>query len=1791
MKISRSLILFFGIFLAWIGSIFAGCDWWFSFSTNCEVKPVYCQNGECSITSWVDATTQAIWGQISTKPISQYAQDIITYLISFISLVAVIYIIYAGFTLMIGAGDEEKMKKTKNIILYVILGVILIWLSFGIVKWVIALVKPGSVTSIEHIKTSIWRIFLPETRAAYSENSSDTFKEYQSHIKVALENLEAELRVNWSVSVANLQNIKSLVQAWYDRLPDNSDFTTINSTAKRAVDMYIDIAIGNPKSTQKVGDAISKTSAFITGVKIGQISGNISATPGEWNAPLSVSFLATDVIDPSWTTPWTSNYIWWIRENGWVRRELWRWPSLMYTFTQEWTFTINLDVISWSRNSKGKTDVLPLSISKSISVKPKLGEIILLVNGVNVSNIDSIKINPTLGKMGIILDATASRAIGNGNIIKTFWKFGNGNEMTYDGKPIVERQVYGNQGTYPLELQIETNDGKKVTKKLQIIARDPSAVIQMEDAPVHVGQAIHVSALSYFTSTNNTNVEYSWQIQDDNNQKVLKSAAGKTLDYTFWAIGKYIITLNARSANGNIDSDSRTIVVESREPIVNLETPTPLSKERPNTIVFNASKSYDPDTKSDNGLIYSWSIDDKKVDLSNQTENGAKWTLTFPSIWNHTVSLTVSNSYGKVATVTKTFTIESILSVDMLATPQVAPIETPLTFVARSESADFYEWNFWDGTPTISGGSKVVQHSFQKTGNYTITLTVSSKQWGKTNQTQKKVYITDANNPYSIITVSNGSNTAYEDIEACGSSGAIVITRSEPTSLNASKSVNVDGSTNNLTYTWNYFGKTKTVATISEKFWELWCFPIKLTVRSNKNGSTHTSTQMVFLKNQPPELTSISTNVDTTKKDSQKLLVKVSANGAIDPDGVITSYIWYYTTESDKEPQNIQITQKPEITFVLPNITEKYFFWVILEDNDGARTNSTNNSNEQVPLIVSNQNGNIYLPLITLSTAKTTITTGENIQFAVTAKTIVGSDITAKSEYAWDFDGDWKIDQKTTSANVDYRYEKSWNYTMKVRVTYNGVSNTKYQTIYVKNELKASAQWFRLPNGSYYFLNSSEWSYDKALWKYTWGNLESLYSVTMEPNTPIHNDIIGTLTVSNGNADISTANILASTIETINNSGTDVVYQTSPKAVNDTIHLKSSVDKILLSMLGNKPTITRFAVDTNTLIDSDLDGKWDNDSDNKDLPSFQDGTVFSITDLNINRGREQNIKITLYQGNTPVSSKTLRVIFDFIPESSSGSWENLMGISSGSMNAFDRAKLDELASLIRSIDDTNRLILMKSYNSLVENWDDTFTKSRTLIEIQSLVDESPIPADKKAAISTTINDLLSGESQSTDDITLAAKLIAGLISKSQNAAILTEKLSAIESHPQSFEENVILAKEIFEIIQKDSSIDDDTKKYIYNQLGVIKNGWGQNMDQESVQAPDKSGFRSGILGFIGGVVKVFFIIVGLVVFVILLGYIFYRISRKSDNIGFQDFLIDSVFHVGKWSQKTESAISTTQQTDSKKPNEPIRQEVRPAIAMKSETESIATEVSSDPHPVVDPMTVLELNKSTHSAPPPVPSIPVSSAESLIISEPVSVKWELKNITIESPVSWTDTIAVTNSWEPQKEETPEETPTEDTNIPDWLKMPEEVTGEKVVPQEKEAPAPDTSESFIPASDVPDWLKLPEEPAEEKEASNDAPATQEPEKASFLEEKQSPPEAIPDWLVASVQPEESAVPTIVETKPDAATDIELPTIVETTSDTATDTEVAPVKKKRTKKSEEPKSSTSSPSSADNIPDWLK
>lgn len=66
-------------------------------------------------------------------------------------------------------------------------------------------------------------------------------------------------------------------------------------------------------------------------------------------------------------------------------------------------------------------------------------------------------------------------------------------------------------------------------------------------------------------------------------------------------------------------------------------------------------------------------------------------------------------------------------------------------------------------------------------------------------------------------------------------------------------------------------------------------------------------------------------------------------------------------------------------------------------------------------------------------------------------------------------------------------------------------------------------------------------------------------------------------------------------------------------------------------MLGNSNNISHYAIDTDANIDNDLDGISDNDADNKSLPSYNDGSIFVLKDFNPSHGREQKVKLTLFQ--------------------------------------------------------------------------------------------------------------------------------------------------------------------------------------------------------------------------------------------------------------------------------------------------------------------------------------------------------------------------------------------------------------------------------------------------------------------------------------------------------------------------------------------------------------------------------
>jgi len=116
----------------------AGCN--SLFSINCWSSIPYCDpnwNEPCWLSEGVNQIKWQINNVESNRTFSQYAQDIIKYILWFITLIAVVYIIYAWFSILTWAWDEEKAKKAKSTILYVIVWMFIIWLAYSIVIFII----------------------------------------------------------------------------------------------------------------------------------------------------------------------------------------------------------------------------------------------------------------------------------------------------------------------------------------------------------------------------------------------------------------------------------------------------------------------------------------------------------------------------------------------------------------------------------------------------------------------------------------------------------------------------------------------------------------------------------------------------------------------------------------------------------------------------------------------------------------------------------------------------------------------------------------------------------------------------------------------------------------------------------------------------------------------------------------------------------------------------------------------------------------------------------------------------------------------------------------------------------------------------------------------------------------------------------------------------------------------------------------------------------------------------------------------------------------------------------------------------------------------------------------------------------------------------------------------------------------------------------------------------------------------------------------------------------------------
>ena len=85
----------------------------------------------------LDKVRQDTW---STETADQAIQTLIARLLMFLWVIAVWFIIYAGFLILTAGWDEEKVKKGKTIMIQAVIWIIVIFLAYSIVNWIFSFI-------------------------------------------------------------------------------------------------------------------------------------------------------------------------------------------------------------------------------------------------------------------------------------------------------------------------------------------------------------------------------------------------------------------------------------------------------------------------------------------------------------------------------------------------------------------------------------------------------------------------------------------------------------------------------------------------------------------------------------------------------------------------------------------------------------------------------------------------------------------------------------------------------------------------------------------------------------------------------------------------------------------------------------------------------------------------------------------------------------------------------------------------------------------------------------------------------------------------------------------------------------------------------------------------------------------------------------------------------------------------------------------------------------------------------------------------------------------------------------------------------------------------------------------------------------------------------------------------------------------------------------------------------------------------------------------------------------------
>jgi len=1330
-------------------------------------------------------------------------------------------------------------------------------------------------------------------------------------------------------------------------------------------------------------------------------------------------------------------------------------------------------------------------------------------------------------------------------------------------------------------------------------------------------------------------LSYAWEIIDTKEDKKITNKIGSLFTYNFKEKWKYSVKLKITDGAGNVDVDTETIYINSRPPIANFKTSIPYTN-KPNKVFFDATASYDPDYWDDGNLKYSWTIDGQKVNLEESNEDGSNGFYTFSTIWDHSIVLEVEDLDEISDIVRGSVKVNSLLDVDFSIYPRVVQRENTVRFIAESSKAKFYEWDFGDGDIKSKAGSKIT-HSYSKSWIYPVKLTV---RW--INRTQntyiKNVYVGDSENPVSVIDITKQWAFDFKkEKKACSWNTAYIINRKDNITVSWKDSIDTNWKNSGLSYSW-IIGqwKYKTGQSINERFDELGCYRIKLTVKSERDKTTNSSEIWVKVENIKPTISGL--KIAPIDLNTDPVIVNVSALWTKDRDWVIQSYLWYYTTDIDNEAQDFRITKTANTTFVIPKIQWTYYFGVMMKDNNGAKVNSEDLVNKIWNNFLELQWDNSNTPLIDFTVWDSSVAIWEEVYFRAVAKNIRWDSIEKTAKFSWDFDGDWFYDKETDKGTITHIYKKSWTFYPKVKVRNKGFSNTRTLTVNVSNKLVSDFKYISIWN-KFIFVDTSKWTIDKNSWDlWDWNkqidkekfihNYKDKKSVHSVELTVAEWTKIKKITKE---VEKDLRNLIKTRKKWLN------VFAFPALTSEWTITLEEE-ESVFMYLWESKWDFEFYGIDYDIDKDSDINWWKDDDIDNKNNSSYKTGSPDEIL---LNNNRKQTIRLFLLDKNLKtIDSKDIVIIKNYIEEVKEVKiWEFAW------VTDEEKAKIEELKVFISKMPQQDKLKAMQYVQKLQENWSDETEKVRTIIEFEWFLETTGVKN-----IDEIINNLESLISEDTsDEKAVAFAALKALIPQEIQCSVetwtckeyLIKKLQQIKNS-SNVEDNRAIWKEILWPIWKDKTMTAKQKQDFKAVMKVLVYSWVNNIPEEEVKDVKKTEVKqpneieeSSELGsFLKSAGWWIAWIVWVIIFIMFIFWIIDFLKNRKSWESFEDFVDNKSWDeediLWDFSEKSTDPLLETKEEEKPsaiftpekeieevKVEEVKKEEIKIEDVKEDIPDWLSWNIEETKEEKVEKVKVEENTKEDEKQ-------EEDFWFSLDIPEEEKIEEEkIEEEKIEEEKSEEDEKSE-NSMEEKEEKKVEEKKIEENldfdieketsideevdNTPDWLKdsltdkLPEKEEIKKEDFKEKEEEEPETQKEPEPIivedkteeklkldseEDIPDWLKWSVD--ETKKEENKVEEKNE-DKVQMWDKVKLDDEDIPDWLKWSVDE------TKKEEKPDTSKEEKKPK--KKTTKKKVEKEEVKKDEKTEKKSENKDSDKKDSDKKDElwddwmtVPDWLK